>query len=122
MIEILAESHDNYIAIKASGKLNADDYAQLIPQIETLITQHGTIHILAILDQLQGWDIKKVYDDFAFAKNNKDKLTKIAIVGEKKWKKWLTGFAWLFINIKVTQIKYYEFHQLEQARQWVQMT
>ena len=58
MFEILPESHDNRIALKASGKLTHADYQNLTPLLETQIAKSGPISALMDMGDFAGMELR----------------------------------------------------------------
>jgi universal stress protein A len=58
MFEILPESHDNRIALKASGKLTHADYQNLTPLLETQIAKSGPISALMDMEDFAGMELR----------------------------------------------------------------
>jgi len=53
MIEIMPESSDNVLGVKASGKLTHNEYQRiLIPRLESLFRQHGKPNVLFLMDTI----------------------------------------------------------------------
>ena len=58
MFEVLPESTEDCLGFKVSGKLTAEDYAELLPQIDEAIAAQGQINMLVLIDHLEGWEGK----------------------------------------------------------------
>lgn len=101
MIQTIPVREDNIFAFKVTGTLTDADYQQFLPKLTALIEKHGAISLLIELDDFHGWEAKAAWDDFKFGiEHNKD-FTKIAIVGENRWQKWMSVLANAFISAKV---------------------
>lgn len=90
MIEILPQSHDATVGVRASGLLTDADYKQtLIPLLEKTIAKHGRTRLLVeIADTFGGWEMAAAWDDVAFGFTHRADFGKIAMVGGPQWIGW----------------------------------
>lgn len=116
MFQELPVNEKNIFAFKVSGKLSDEDYQQFVPRVEALIKEHGSIRLLIELEDFEGWDLKAAWDDFKFAREHEDSLERIAVVGEKRWQRWmvLAGSA-----LTETEIRYFYKDHLQEAWDWL---
>jgi hypothetical protein len=47
----------NALRIMLPDKVNADDFSQIAPQIDSLISQHGQIRLLIDASGFHGWEL-----------------------------------------------------------------
>ncbi|RCV63456.1 SpoIIAA-like [Methanophagales archaeon] len=92
MFEKLSESSGNVIGYKASGKLTAADYERIEPEVEDLVKQVGDISMLLDLE-FDEVTMKAMESDLAFGRKFHKNIDKLAIVGDKKWEKWMASMA-----------------------------
>lgn len=85
MFHIMPESAANLICIKVSGKLTDADYKAFIPKVEEVIEEFGIIRFYVDILDLDGWEWRAAWDDFAFGINHWKDFSKMAIVGDKRW-------------------------------------
>jgi hypothetical protein len=114
MLTFLERSSENVLGVKATGKLTHADYQFLIPRLEKLIQEHGTIRVLFELEDCRGWEAGAAWDDLKFGLKHGGDVERCAVVGEKKWQEWMTKLARPFFNVK-----YFVKADLERAWQWV---
>ena len=120
MIEQLKSNTGRILGFKMSGKLHDQDYHDFVPdrgsrdqnsrQSERLLAQFHDFH---------GWDLHALWDDIKFSTTHCADVEKIALVGEKKWEKWMAGVCKPFTLAK---IKYFDASQLQAAWQWLEET
>ena len=115
MFTITESSAGNYVEVQLSGKLTKEAYDAFIPELESLIAEHGKIRLLVEMKDFHGWDLEAVWEDTKFGYKHYSDIERIAIVGETTWEKWMTGFCKPFTRAK---IKYFESSELEAARAW----
>jgi len=93
MLEILQESSGNIIGFKAIGTIKPADYDELVPKFEELIKQEGTVRVLMDMSAFKSEAPSAWRDDFHFGKEFHKKIEKIAIVGDRRWEKWMAKFC-----------------------------
>jgi hypothetical protein len=116
MIEMLKESHDGIVGFVLSGKLHDEDYNRFVPEIERILAREGKIRLLALFRDFHGWDLHAAWDDMAFGVKHVGDVEKIALVGDRKWERWMARLCRPFTR---AQVQYYDLHNLEQAWSWV---
>ena len=119
MIEILPNSHGNVLGIKASGKLTAEDYEEiLIPRLESMLQENETGRFLYYISKdLEGIEPGAMWDDAKFICTHRDKFDRVAIVSDAKWVEWSGRLANHFIT---AEVKTFHGEQIDDAWQWVE--
>lgn len=84
MYKIKKRSRKNIIGIKISGKLTAEVYGEIVPQLEELIRKYGKIRLLVELDHWEGWEPFASFKEMAFLFKNSFKLERVAIIVDSK--------------------------------------
>jgi hypothetical protein len=85
MFTILPESAGDLVCLKAAGRLTDEDYQDLMPRLEAVIAEHGSLRLLADLTEFEGWQWRAAWDDLAFGIKHWNQVSKIAIVGDASW-------------------------------------
>jgi len=93
MLEKLSESSGSVVGYKAVGKITVDDYKQLNPAVQALVDQYDDVCLLLDLQEFAGEEVKAWLPDLKFGHRFHDKIARMAIVGDKRWEKWLTALA-----------------------------
>ena len=114
---IPTQNEGNTFAIRASGKLNHEDYQAFLPKLEEKIKQYGQVSLLLELDNFSGWDLKAAKDDFKFGFKHMGDLDRIAIVGDKAWEHWMTLMAKPFMLLG--SVRYFDRERLQEAWDWL---
>lgn len=109
-------THDGYVEVHASGKLDAGDYDTLVPEIEQLIREEGQLRVVFVMEEFHGWTPGGLWEDLKFDVRHFNDVDRLAIVGEKKWHERMTSICRLF---STAEVKYFDHSELEEARQWV---
>ena len=115
-IELVADSATKTLQVRASGKLSADDYHSLEPQVADLIESSGKIKIHFVMHDFHGWEIGAVWEDIKFATKHCRDIEKIAMIGESSWEKWMAAICKPFT---MSSIKYFDAGEDEAARAWL---
>jgi len=97
MIEQLEQSSDNTLGYKVSGTVVKDDY-----EVLTRAEFHW--------EKVSAWGA-----DMKFGHDYHKKITRMAIVGDKKWQKWVTQLAAPFY---AGEAQYFDAEDTESAWAW----
>ena len=93
MIEKLSESKGSIVGYKILGKVTVEDYQKLDPEVQALVDQYDTVCLLLDLQETTGEEAKAWLPDFKFGHHFHNKIARMAIVGDKRWQKWLTALV-----------------------------
>lgn len=107
----------NIGAFEISGTLGRDEFELAQNECEAAIHKVGSIKILAILKNFQGWEKASGWEDLSFAERNDTYIDKIAIVGEKQWEDLV--YAFTAKGLRPVAIEYFDASQQDVARQWL---
>ncbi len=116
MIKRMYDSDDDILAIRISEKLTARDYRDILPFVEGAIEKHGKINMLWKLEDFQGLTVSAAVEDFkSWIKYNR-KISRIAVVGEKRWEELLIKVIDPFMS---AEVNFFEPDDMERARLWL---
>lgn len=107
---------ENIFAYKITGKLTDADYQEFVPELITLAHKYGPLSLLFELEDFHGWEPKAAWDDFKLGTEHEKDFRRIAIVGEKRWEKWMTAFGNAFTK---TDIRYFDRQEVQTAWFWL---
>lgn len=93
MIKKMSKSEGKILGFKAVGTVTKADYNVLVPEVQALVDEEGSISLLLDLRQFKWEDIEAWGTDINFGRTYRDKIEKLAIVGNKIWEKWVTILA-----------------------------
>ena len=93
MIETMDRSTQTVLGFKVSGTVTKDDYEVLTPAVEAAIDANGSVSLLLDLTGFHWEKVSAWASDLRFAKQYHDKISKMAIVGDKKWEEHLAGLS-----------------------------
>jgi SpoIIAA-like len=107
----------NTLRITAPEKLKSDDFRQIAPQIDSLISQHGKIRLLLDASGFNGWENIAAFKKHAgFIKSHHQKIERIAVIAAHDWQHWVIGAVRMFLHPEVRA--YDKIHESE-ALQWI---
>jgi hypothetical protein len=105
MLESMDKSSGNVVGYKVVGDMTKADYATLDPAVDVVIDQYGSINLLLDLTDFRWEKINAWSTDLDFGKKYKDKIDKMALVGNQKWEKAMAKAAQGFY---AKEIQYFE--------------
>ena len=85
MLTRMSESAGDLVCLKVAGKLTDEDYKAIMPQLEAVIAEHGSLRLLADLTEFEGWHWLAAWDDLAFGIKHWNHILKIALIGDAAW-------------------------------------
>ena len=74
------------------------------------------MRMLFVMEDFHGWEPGAAWDDFRFGTSHSAQVERVAMVGEKKWQRWLTKIGSIFLHERV---RYFDLHDLAEAERWV---
>jgi hypothetical protein len=107
----------NAMRITVPDKLKSDDFSLLAPQIDSLITQYGTIRLLIDASGFNGWENIAAFEKHAgFIKDHHRKIERIAVIAPHDWQHWLIGAVRVFLH---PEVKAFDKSHENEAVQWI---
>jgi hypothetical protein len=107
----------NVLKIVAPEKLKAEDFRQIAPQVDFLISQHGKIRLLIDASGFGGWENMAAFENHAgFIKTHQQKVERIAVIVAHDWQRWLVGAVRMFLH---PDVKAYDKGQESEALRWI---
>ena len=104
------------LVVHVSGKLAKADYEHFIPEVERLVSQHGKLRILFVMNDFHGWDLGALWEDIKFDIKHFADIERLAMVGEKKWQHGMAKFCSPFTK---AIIRYFDHTDAAEARKWL---
>ena len=117
MFEILPQSSGNVIGFRINGKLMHADYEQFVPQLESLIQQHGSLRCYCEITDYQGISFRAIWDELKFDVTHGNQIERCAVVGDSTWQKWMTNMS--KVLFRKADIRYFTQDQADEAWDWV---
>jgi hypothetical protein len=116
-IELMEKNDGKVLEVKVSGGLCHEDYQRFVPEFERLVAKHGKIRVLFDMVDFHGWDAAAVWDDIKFDAKHFSDIERLALLGDKKWEKWMSVFCRPFTTAK---IRYFDRAASAEARAWLE--
>ncbi|MCX7011467.1 MAG: STAS/SEC14 domain-containing protein [Candidatus Sumerlaeota bacterium] len=115
-VQLECKEEGKIIEVSASGKLTAEDYDRLGPEVEQQVKKHGKIRVLFIMSDFHGWTAGALWKDIQFDLKHFADIERLALVGERRWEKGMAAFCKPFTTAK---IRYFDHERLDEAKRWV---
>lgn len=115
-VELIKDHDGKVLTIRTIGKLTAEDYHQFVPQTEQLINKHGKIRVLFDMREFHGWSMAALWEDIKFDIKHFKDIERLAMIGDRKWEKWMATFCRPFTS---AEIRYFDQSEAEQAHPWL---
>lgn len=116
-LNITTDAAHRTIEVHVSGKLTAEDYKRLMPEVDQFIGQVGKVRLLFEMHDFHGWNAGAMWNDMRFALHHFHDIERLAMVGEKRWQK---GMSEVCRPFTAAEIRFFNHDQMDQARTWLQ--
>ena len=116
MIETLQTSSPKVVGFRLSGKLHDEDYKSFVPAVDAAVAAEGKVRLFAQFEDFHGWDLHAAWDDFRFGIKHYKDFDRIAMVGDRKWEKWMATLCKPFTKAKV---RYFNASEIDAAWNWI---
>ena len=93
MIEQLSHSAGSALGFRVSGVVTKDDYEVLVPAVEKVVADSGEAHLLLDLTDLKWEKVDAWGSDLRFGRDYRDKVTRLAVVGDGFFQKIIAEVA-----------------------------
>jgi len=108
---------DDVLRITAPEKLKADDFRQIAPQVDSMISRYGKIRLLIDASGFNGWENIAAFGNHAgFVKSHQQKVDRIAVIVAHNWQHWLIGAVRVFLH---PEVRAYDKGRESEALQWI---
>ncbi|GBC61091.1 STAS/SEC14 domain-containing protein [Desulfonema ishimotonii] len=117
MFKHLSQIPGNVVAIRISGEIRDRENEQISRILEKEIAKSGRIRLLLVMDHYPSFNTaESLYDDLKFAKFYSDAIERMAVIGDKPWKKTWVALFGLFGGI---QAEYFDRSAADAAWKWL---
>jgi hypothetical protein len=115
MIEKMSGSAGDTLGFKASGTIVQDDYPVLTSAAQAAVDEYGEINLVLDLTDLKWEKFTAWDDDMRFGREYRDKIERMAIVGDGTFEKLLAKLADPFY---ADEARYFTPEQIDEAWAW----
>ncbi len=115
----IVNTADGILTVRVSGKITQPEFRAVQAQAGLVLQKQNQMGILILSQDFEGWDWKTGdWQDKSWQKENDKFISKLAIVGEKKWEE--LGF--MFISAREFPVEYFQPGDVAKAREWLAQT
>ena len=112
----IQQEQDGIWVLRMSGLLKQSEFAKQ-QSIAAKIDGGNKPRLLAILEDFDGWERGVDWNDLDFLLSHSGKITRIAIVGERRWE--VLALAFAGAGVRGVPVKFFEPNELAEARVWL---
>ena len=111
----LRHEHGDTYRLDLTGRLLNADAASCEVELAQALSVAGSIRLLCVLDRFDGWDAGG--GNMNFYVKHGDAITRIAIVGDERWR----GEAMMFAlaDLRRAPVKFFSTADMPRARDWL---
>ena len=109
--------NDRTYRMDVNGLLRRDEYALCESEMAAAIKDHGSVKLLCVLHDFEGWESHPGWSDLSFYSTSANAITRIAIVGPEKWRDEALIFA--AAGLRQAPVEFFPEANLAQARNWL---
>ncbi len=118
MIEVLPQSREDVLVLRASDRLTHRDYTDVLaPRLERIFREHGKARVLVdIGEDFHGWEPAALWDDTRLGVAHWRDFTKMGVIGGPGWaERLLKAFSWTVRG----EVRSFSPGQRDEAIDWV---
>ncbi|WP_168014793.1 STAS/SEC14 domain-containing protein [Halomonas salinarum] len=120
MIELLPSEASHVVALRASGRVSADDLQEAIDAIEALKKTHERVSLYAEIDEMRWMTLSAIMRDLGYGLTQIGDLEhyhRAALVTDHDWLRPLVSIEnQLF---KPLEVRVFDTHHKDEAKEWV---
>lgn len=117
MFEHILEIQGNILAIKITGEITEREHGQLDRLIQEAVASWVRIRVFIVMKHYPSFDsAEALYEDLRMVKKHSDNIERLAVVGDRLWKRTWVGLFGLFSGIET---EYFETDQIDAAYRWI---
>jgi len=114
----LTEKKDGRILeLVVNGKFVDRDFQDLEPTFYKLVKQYNKIRVLLDMVDFHGWEGVAIWDEVKFDFKHFGEIERLAMVGDKRWERFLSAFCRPFVT---AEVRYFDRAALNEARAWLE--
>lgn len=114
----MVQLHDDQkiLYMVVSGKLSNDDFDKISSLVHSKVRKFGKIRLYYEMNQFKGWTFLAFWRDLYLDLKFRNKVEKIAMVGEKSWEKWMADIIRPFSG---AELRFYGPSRKDEAMEWI---
>lgn len=108
---------ENIVALHISGEITKTQFTRISDILKTRIERTGRIRLLLAMRHYASMNsAEAICEDLRFAKVFSDSIDRMAVIGDKAWKRTWIGIFGLFSGI---QSEYFDTSEIQTAVNWL---
>jgi hypothetical protein len=107
----------NLYRVQVDGSLRKLDLEQCQKQLADEMARVGPVRLLFLLETFEGWAPQDDWRDLSFYIKHGDRIERIAIVGDEKWRSESLMFAGA--DLRQAPVEYFSDGDAARAREWL---
>ena len=119
MPAVIRRERDNIYRLNISGVLSKADLDRsqelLLSAMEHAAV--GKVRLLVVLEEVQGWDSGSNWSDLTFYVRHGDRIERIAIVGDARWRDHAMMFA--AADLRRAPVEFFDIASIDDALKWL---
>lgn len=117
MAVTLQRERDDLYRLEISGRLHKHDLDAVQRPLVEGIRRAGSVRLLVLLTNFLGWDDESNWRDLTFYVKYGDRLKRIAIVGDEKWRSQVLMFT--AADLRAAPVEYFPPAERMAAEAWL---
>jgi hypothetical protein len=116
-LQLIEKQDGKVLELAVNEKFTDSDFRSLEPAFYRLVKQHGKIRVLLQMVDFHGWEGVALWDEVRFDVKHFGEIERLAMVGDKKWEKFLSAFCRPFTT---AEVRYFDKVAINEARAWLE--
>jgi hypothetical protein len=118
MLEIIIDLPEQILGVRASGKITADDYREvLIPAVEKRLASHAKVRLLYVIgDDFDSFSGGAAWEDAKVGMSHFTSFDRVAVVSDNDW---IEGMVKAFGFALPGEVRTFDNDEYEDARSWI---
>ena len=114
--EKMSKSTGKVLGLKVTGRVKKEDYEGLTEMVREIVDREREVDLLLDMEEFDWAEINAWGADWRFSREFHDNMKRMAIVGNKRWQRFVTTIADpLFIN----EANFYAVEDRDDAWEWL---
>ncbi|NJW52690.1 SpoIIAA family protein [Salinimicrobium oceani] len=116
MLKLLNSNNKELIAAKICDKVSKEDVENVHLLIHQILSKSEKVNFYLELQDFHGYEWEGLLADLKVESAHLSNYGNMAIVGDKKWKKWAAKATDLFT---ASEVKYFDLDEKKAAKEWI---
>lgn len=118
MLEIITDLPERVLGVRASGKITADDYREvLVPAVEKRLASHAKVRLLYIIgNEFDSFSGGAAWEDAKVGMSHFTSFDRVAVVSDIDW---IEGMVKAFGFALPGEVRTFDLDEYEDARSWI---